>query len=188
MLRPPLAVAAVAALAVGTGGGFALAGAFRDASPEKAAALARLASVATTDSSTLPAPVPSFEPQRIPARMLGSEVPVPIAPSVLRERNGWLVSDGRTLVAVYAGAAGGDPDMGRIVIVRQDLVAGKQTVRIVDAGPTGALTIAGAPLGASVETSAQTGELSLETAGGRLFALDLSGDKVSHIAHGAPLP
>jgi hypothetical protein len=188
MLSPRLAAAVVAALAAGAGGGFALAGAFRDAPPEKAAALARLGSVATTDSNTAPAPPPSTDRNPIPARMLGAEVPVPIAPSVLRERNGWLVGDGRTLVAVYAGAAGGDPDMGRIVIVRQDLVAGKQTVRIVDAGPTGALTIAAAPLGASVETSAQTGELSLEAADGQLFALDLSGDKVSHVAHGAPLP
>ena len=98
--------------------------------------------------------------------MLDSNVPVPISPSILRARNGWLVSDGQTLVAVYAGAAGSDPEVGRVVIVRQDLVAGKQAIRIVDAGPTGALTIAAAPLGASVETSAQTGEILLRSAAG----------------------
>jgi hypothetical protein len=112
-------------------------------------------------------------PQPIPARMLGDEVPVPIPPSILRERNGWLVSDGRTLVAVYAGAAGNDPSVGRLVIVRQDLVAGRQTVRTLDAGRTGALAIAAAPLGSSVETSAQTGSIRLRALGGRELRLDL---------------
>lgn len=188
MLSLRLAAAVVAGLAVGAGGGFALAGAVRGDPPEKAAALERLDSVATTDSSAEPAPVPRSEPQPIPGRMLDSSVPVPISPSILRARNGWLVSDGRTLVAVYAGAAGSDPEVGRVVIVRQDLVAGKQAIRIVDAGPTGALTIAAAPLGASVETSAQTGEILLRTAAGGEVLLDLGAGKVSHIAHGASLP
>jgi hypothetical protein len=180
LLSPPLAAAALAGLAVGAGGGFALAAAVGDspAPAEKAAALARLATVATTDSNTEPAPVPDVEPQPIPARMLESGTPVPVGSSVLQARNGWLVSDGRTLVAVYAGAAGGDSRIGRLVIVRQNLRAGKQTVRIVDAGLTGALTIAAAPLGRSVETSAQTGSLRLRTAGGRLLRLDLGRDTV----------
>jgi hypothetical protein len=143
------------------------------APPEKAAALQRLLSVGTTDSNTEPAEPSESAPQPIPARMLGSAVPVPIAPSVIQVRNGWLVSDGRTLVAVYAGAAGNDPSVGRLVIVRQDLVAGRQTVRTLDAGPTGALVIAEAPLGGSVETSAQRGRLSVRTAGGRALRLDL---------------
>jgi hypothetical protein len=114
---------------------------------------------------------PAMHP--IPARMLGPGVPVPISPSILRERNGWLVSDGRTLVAVYSGAAGNDPSVGRLVIVRQDLVAGRQTVRMLDAGATGALAIVAAPLGSAVETSAQTGSVRLRTAGGRELRLDL---------------
>jgi hypothetical protein len=161
---------AVCVLAVG--GGIAAA-AIVPAPQEKAAALQRLVSVATTDSSTEAAVPPGSAPQPIPARMLGSEVPVPIPPSVLQVRNGWLVSDGRTLVAAYAGAAGFDPSVGRLVIVRQDLVAGRQTVRTLDAGPTGALTITGAPLGSAVETSAQTGSLRVRTAGGRTLRLDL---------------
>jgi hypothetical protein len=188
MLSLRLATALVAGLAVGAGGGFALAAAFRDPPPEKAAALARLGSVATTDASTELAPGPSLEPHPIPARMLGSEVPVPIVPSVLQEQSGWLVSNGSALVAVYAGAAGSDPSLGRVVIVRQDLVAGKQTVRIIDAGPTGALTIEAAPLGASVETSAQTGDIRLQTPAGRPLVLDLGGDEISYVAHGGPLP
>lgn len=119
------------------------------------------------------AATPGAAPNPIPARMLGPAVPVPISPALLRSRNGWLVSDGRTLVAVYAGAAGNDSAVGRLVIVRQDLTAGTQAVRTLDTGPTGALAIAAAPLGASVETSAQTGSIQLRTAGGRALRLDL---------------
>lgn len=116
---------------------------------------------------------PESAPRPIPARMLGPGVPVPIPPALLRVRNGWLVSDGRTLVAVYAGSAGNHPSVGRLVIVRQDLVAGKQTVSTLEAGRTGALAITAAPLGDSVETSAQTGSLGLRSAGGRALRLDL---------------
>jgi hypothetical protein len=135
-----------------------------------ACALAAGAGIAAAASSSAP-------PQKthpIPARMLGSGVPVPISPALLHVRNGWLVSDGRTLVAVYAGADGEDPSVGRLVIVRQDLRAGSQTVRTIDAGPTGALTIAAAPLGSLVERSAQTGAIRLRTGGGRVLILDLS--------------
>src|SRR5262245_55292682 len=137
---------------------------------EKSAALARLASVAPTDSNTTPAPVPRFAAHAIPARLLGSDVPTPVSPSLLRESNGWLVSDGKRLVAVYAGTASSSPAVGRIVIVRQDLVAGKQTVETLDAGPTGALTI----------VTAEAGGLRLRTADGRLLLLDLGKGK-SHI-------
>ena len=167
MLRLLIALCVLAA-----GGGIAVA-AIVPASQEKAAALQRRVSVATTDSNTEPVAPPDPSGQAIPARLLGSEVPVPISPSVLRVRNGWLVSDGRTLVAVYAGAAGHDPSVGRLVIIRQDLVAGRQTVRTLDAGPTGALAITSAPLGGAVETSAQTGSIRVRTADGRAFRLDL---------------
>ena len=167
MFRLLIAVCVLAA-----GGGIAAA-AIVPAPQEKAAALQRLVSVATTDSNTEPAAPPGSLPQPVPARMLGSDVPVPIPPSVLRERNGWLVSDGRTLVAVYAGAAGNNPSVGRLVIVRQDLVAGRQTVHTLDAGLTGALTITAAPLGRAVETSAQTGSIRVQAAGRRALRLDL---------------
>jgi hypothetical protein len=162
----------IALCVLAAGGGIAAA-AIVPAPQEKAAALQRRVSVATTDSSTEPAAPPGSVPRPIPARMLDSDVPVPIPPSILRERNGWLVSDGRTLVAVYAGAAGNNPSVGRLVIVRQDLAAGRQTVRTLDAGPTGALTITAAPLGGAVETSAQTGGIRVRTAGGRTLRLDL---------------
>jgi hypothetical protein len=195
---PRLLAAAAAVLALGAGSGLAVADAVGVAiqplglnvpvPADKTAAIERLVSVATTDSSTERVGAPGFEPQPIPARMLESDAPVPIPPSVLQERNGWLVSDGRTLVAVYAGAEGADSAVGRLVIVRQDLVAGAQTVRVVDAGSTGPLTISAAPLGTLVETSAQTGSLRLRTPGGQLLGLDLRSDKVLQDAHGTSLP
>jgi hypothetical protein len=187
LLSVRVAVAMLVGLAAGAGGAFALADAV-GGSTQKAAALYRLASVATTDASTVPAPAPEAAPQPIPGQMLGADAPVPIAPSVLRPRNGWLVSDGKTLVAVYSGAAGDDASVGRVVIVRQNLVAGKQTVQTIGAGPTGMLAIAAAPLGRTVETSAQTGTLRLRTSSGRLLTLDLGTGTVSHDAHATPLP
>lgn len=190
LLSARVVAGTLAGLTAGAGGGFALAdavGGSVPASAEKAAALARLASVATTDANTELAPVPDSAPHPIPAQMLGTDVPVPIAPSVLRPRNGWLVSTGKKLVAVYAGAAGNDAAVGRVVIVRQDLVTGEQTVRTIDAGRTGALSIVAAPLGAAVETVAQTARLRLRTGGGGLLALDLGNGEISHDPHKAPL-
>ncbi len=179
LLSPGLAAAALAGLAAGAGGGFALAAAVGvSAPPEKAAALARLVAVGTTDSNTVPAPAPEFERHPIPAEMLGRDTPVPIAPSILQTRNGWLVSDGKRLVAVYAGAAGNDLSVGRLVIVRQDLVSGRQSLRVIGAGRTGALTIVAAPLGSSVETRAQIGSIRLRSVAGRSFTLDLGADKL----------
>lgn len=147
---------------------------------DKAAALQRLLTVATTDSSTDPSTAPSPADSRpIPGQMLGSDVPAPIPPSLLQVKNGWLVSNGRTLVAVYAGAAGGDPSLGRVVVVRQNLVSGRQTVATLNAGRTGALTISVAPVGAAVETTAQTGGLRLRSAKGRLFTLDLAAERLA---------
>ena len=179
--------ATLAVVAAGAGGGFALAGSISSPA-QKAAALNRLAAVATTDSSTAPAPAPAFAPQPIPAQMLSADAPMPIAPAILRARNGWLVSDGKTLVAVYAGAAGNDPSVGRVVIVRQNLAAGKQSVRAIDAGSTGELTVTAAPLGRAAEASALTGSLRLRTAGGRLLTLDLGTSRISREPHGTPLP
>jgi hypothetical protein len=178
LLSSKRAIALLAGFAV-TGGGLAVAGVLgRSVPAEKAPALGRLVSIATTDSNTEPVAPPGSVRRPIPARMLGSAVPVPIPPALLRVKNGWLVSDGRTLVAVYAGAAGDDPSVGRVVIVRQDLVAGSQTVRTADVVSTGALAIVAAPLGSSVETSAQTGSIGLRTAGGRVLRLDLGAGTV----------
>jgi hypothetical protein len=144
---------------------------------DKAAAVQHSLPRSGTESSGK-APVPAAAPDRIPAKLLGPDAPVPIAPSILHTTNAWLVSDGNTLVAVYAGSAGDNPANGRLVIIRQNLKAGVQTQDIVDAGATGALTIVGAPLGDAVETSAQLGQLKLRGANGALRRLLLGKDTV----------
>ena len=115
--------------------------------------------------------VPPADP--IPAKMLSSEVPVPISPVLLDSTNGWVTSDGHDLTAVYAGSAGNDSSTGRFVVVRQDLDAGQQTVDSVDVGKTGPITISSAPLGSSVETSAQGGQLGFSSVSGSTGTLDL---------------
>ena len=149
---------------------------------DKAAAMADRMPSAPIDAtaSASPATASAFTPDPIPAVILGSNVPVPIPASIITETNGWLVSDGYTLVAVYAGSKGDDSTQGRVVIVRQDLRTAKQSVQVVDAGATGPLTVAaGAPTGAAVETSAQTGTLKLSTSRGATVTLNLSTNTVS---------
>jgi hypothetical protein len=131
---------------------------------------------------------PSAPRHKAPGRMLDPEAPIPIPPSVLRMRNGWLTSDARTLVAVYAGSAGDDPTLGRLVVVRQNLASGSQTVRIVGVGRTGALAIVAARLRGSGDTVA----LQVRTAGGDCFAATSVGARrraqPSQEAHEARLP
>jgi hypothetical protein len=149
---------------------------------DKAAAAGNRMPSAPTDAtaSASAAATAAVTPDPIPAAILGSNVPVPIPSSVITETNGWLVSDGYNLVAVYAGSKGDDPSQGRVVIVRQDLRTVTQTVQIVDAGATGPLTIAAsAPTGAAVETSAQTGSLMLNTSHGATVKLNLANNTVS---------
>ena len=152
------------------------------ASADKARALANRMPSAATDANLaadVAAPA-AFAPDPIPAKILAPDVPVPIPGSILANTNGWLVSNGYNLVAVYAGSAGNDPAQGRVVIVRQDLRAGKQTVQIVDAGRTGSLTITpDAPTGAAVETSALTGGLTLATSTGATVRLNLATSAIS---------
>ncbi len=127
--------------------------------------------------SSARAPVPAGPPDRIPAHMLPADTPVPISPQVLQPDNGWLVSDGATLVAVYAGAAAGDPSSGRFVIVRQNLAAGRQTEDTVDVARAGALAITDAPAGEAVETSAQRAQLGFRGSNDITGVLDLATDR-----------
>jgi hypothetical protein len=153
--------------------------------PQKAAAMQRRQHVTTTDANTTITPPPPFVPDPIPAHMLPAGTPVPVAPAILQVTNDWIDSDGYTLVAVYAGFAGSatSPDanasVGRVVIVRQDLAKGTQSSTTVDAANTGALTITGAPEGASVEKSALTGDIELSSADGKSFVLHLATDTIS---------
>ncbi len=129
-----------------------------------------LGGVALAGSSSR-ADIPPADP--IPAKMLGADMPVPISPVLLRPTNAWVTSDGQTVTAVYAGAAGNDSSTGRFVVVRQDLDAGAQTVDSVDTGKTGPISIVNAPLGSSVETSAQQGQLHFSSSQGWTGSIDL---------------
>ena len=126
--------------------------------------------------STVAAPAPAMVLDRIPAHLLGPDVQVPLSPALIDVANGWLVSDGKTLVAVYAGAAGDNSSKGRFVIVRQNLLLGRQTMDVVDVPGTGSVTITDAPKGAGVETVAQHGEIGFHSARSKSGDLDLTTD------------
>jgi hypothetical protein len=116
---------------------------------------------------------------RIPAHMLPASTPIPISPEIIKVSNAWLLSDGVTLVAVYAGTAGNDPSMGRFVLVRQNTTTGRQTIDAVNVVDSGALSIVKAPTGAAVETSAQRAHLLFRSAHGISGALDLANDTIT---------
>ena len=122
-----------------------------------------------------PVPAPVFD--RIPGHMLSADTPVPVSPELVDVENGWLVSDGKTLVAIYAGAAGNDSTRGRFVIVRQDLAAGRQTMDVVDVPGAGAVSITDAPKGVAVETTAQRDRIRFRGTRGPKGDLDLVTDK-----------
>lgn len=138
----------------------------------------RRASSVFVDNGVGLRPVP-FVGDRIAAHLLSPDAPIPVSPTLIRVRNGWLVSDGRTLVAVYAGQAGNDSANGRIVVVRQNLVFGVESQDVVAAGHTGAVSLTRVPLGRAVETSAQRADLSFVSAGGERGVLRLASDSVT---------
>ena len=109
--------------------------------------------------------------------MLPADTPVPVSPELIEVVNGWLVSDGKTLVAIYAGAAGNDSSKGRFVIIRQDLAAGRQTMDVVDVPGAGAVSITGAPKGIAAETTGQRDRIHFRGAHGSKGDLDLVTDK-----------
>ena len=102
---------------------------------------------------------------------------MPISPSRLRVTNDWLVSNGVTLVAVYAGEAGNDPTVGSFGIVRQNLVFGYQTTTFVDVPGGGAVTLTSAPTGRAVVTTAQHADLGFSTKSGARGIFHLATDR-----------
>jgi hypothetical protein len=185
--RTKLLTAAVVLALAGAVSGLAAAGPSSVSTPQlgsnvvvpadKAAAIADRMPSGPVDATAPAAAAASaaFTPEPIAARVLDANVPVPVPASVITETNGWLVSNGYNLVAVYAGSAADDPTQGRIVIVRQDLRAAKQTMQIIDAGSTGALSIAAnAPTGAA----ALAGALPVSTSRGSTLKLNLGTNSI----------
>lgn len=117
---------------------------------------------------------------RIPPQILRKGAPPALPYAVLKVENAWLVSDGYTLVAVYAGSPGEHPSIGRFVIVRQNAIFGVQyePADIVNVGRVGAIKITRAPRGRSRETTAQWGRLAFVSADGTKGILELNRDRV----------
>jgi hypothetical protein len=129
-------------------------------------------------------PGPPLGPlDRIPARFVKGVSEVPISPVVLRFTNGWLVSNGRILVGVYAGAAGDDPSEGRLVVLRQNVQMGSQKISILNVPGAGALTIIKVPAGIKAETGAERGRLSFKSIHGVQGALYLRSDTIAITRH-----
>jgi hypothetical protein len=118
-----------------------------------------------------------------PGQMVGHELAEGglIEPSELWPvRNGWQISDHRTLTAVYAGADSRDRSTGRLVIFRQNFIHVTQESDEVDVAGAGPLKITRAPLGAGIETSAQRrGNLEFTGKRGISGTLDLKDDSVT---------
>jgi hypothetical protein len=112
------------------------------------------------------AAAPSGRPDPLAPGIIESDVPVPVSPQLLRATNGWVAARGPTLVAVYAGAAGDDPEVGRFVIVRQDRDEGRQDQQVVDLAGSGPVRIAAAAGDRTLlfrTARGRAGELDLET-------------------------
>jgi len=116
----------------------------------------------------------------IPAHILPIGFPPPLHEELIKVTNAWIVSDGYTLVAVYAGSAGHDSSIGRLAILRINEIFGieYEPPDLVDVGTIGALKITTAPQGAASETSAQHGQLGFTAADGSKGLLELRGDHV----------
>ena len=123
---------------------------------------------------------------RIPPHILPPGTPPPLHWALINPKNAWIVSDGYTLVAVYAGNPGANPSRGRFAIIRQNLIFGVQyePPDLVDLPKAGALTITGYPRGAARETTAQHGRLTFISARGIKGVLDLRSDRVHITASG----
>lgn len=136
----------------------------------------RLVSLKTRrDARSFP-PEPGFE---TPAYFVPPSVPPIPSPSLIRVQNRWQVSDGRSVMDVYAGEEGDDPARGMFFIVRTYLPFGFQDwTAVMVPGRTRAVKITEAPLGKAVETSAQRARLGFSSKSGATGTFDLVGLRV----------
>jgi hypothetical protein len=68
---------------------------------------------------------------------------------------------------------------GRIIIFRQDVLAGTEGQVMINVAGSGALTITKAPLGVKAERSGETGVLTLRGANGVTYTLHLAANSIS---------
>lgn len=115
---------------------------------------------------------------RIRPHILSKRVPPSVSGALITVQNGWLVSDGYTLVVVYAGSQANDHHRGLFVVVHQNEIFGVQyePFDTVSTGKTGTLRIVKTRWGN--DTSAQHGRLAFVSADGTRGVLELLGDRV----------
>ena len=195
-----LVAVAVAAGAVGCGSASAgaAAGAAQSSSAQPTEAPSGSAP-ASTPAKPIPTPSRSYGPPshvpvtpgapgpKFPAAIASGADAEPVGGSIEIFRNGWGTADGKTTVLVSAGASRADPSDGLFVIVRQTQAGGQSQNNVTVAG-SGAVWISSAPLGAGVETSAQTGDLSFDSDSGMTGVLHLSDDTVTITGNGTATP
>jgi len=117
-------------------------------------------------------------PKLVPGEIVDD--PEPIASEYVMNPvvNAWRVGSHRDYTVVYAGRAGVDPEMGRLIITRERYSRDRPitpTSEQVDVPGAGALRISEAPLGGGVTRSAHhSGEVAFESESGIEGVLDLS--------------
>jgi hypothetical protein len=118
----------------------------------------------------------------IAPRFLTDSDPPPVNSDVISIENGMVVSDGYTLVVVYAGNPKNDASIGRLVVIRQNLLFGiaYSPPDVIDVGKVGRLKIRTLPKGGA--RSAQRAEVGFVAKDGTHGVLDLRGD-TAHLEH-----
>jgi hypothetical protein len=92
------------------------------------------------------------------------------------------VSDGYTIIAVYAGSAGANSGVGRFAVVRQNLIFGVQfPATVVDVGKTGAVEIVKARRDSKTKPAAQSWMLKFSSGRGISGWLNLARGRVERL-------
>jgi len=117
----------------------------------------------------------------IPAQFPSSDVPQIPSPALIRVQNRWLAGNGRSVIDVYAGERGDNPDVGMFVVYRTYEPFGFVTRDrdiYLPAG-TRAARITKAPLGKKGAATAMLAKLRFKTKSGATGILNLDGDSVT---------
>lgn len=148
--------------------------------PEKAKAAEATLPSGEPEGTQTTAP-PTGAPDQIEANISSAKgAAIPFSPELIVPSNLWMVSDGKSLVAVYAGAAGDNSADGRLAIMTQSFSeGGGQTIQFIDVPKVGALEITKAPDSGSDETADQTADIGFTDSLGGSGTLHLATDTVS---------
>jgi hypothetical protein len=194
----PAVLVAVAIAAGVTGCGSVSAGQTAGAVQSSSSTPAPSAPTGSTSAKPVPTPLRSSGPPspisvdstgpgpQYPAAISSGNDTQPLNNMVVLS-NTWGTGDGQTSITVDAGASGADSSNGLFIILRQTQ-AGGQSLKTVTVAGSGAVRISSAPLGVSVETSAQTGDLSFDSDSGMSGVLHLSDDTITITSSGTATP